>query len=601
MVESIKHRGPDESGFWEDSAASLGMARLSIIDVAGGHQPVFSSDGTIVAVCNGELYNHQQLAADLIASGVALASRSDVEVIPHLYEKHGDRFVELLRGMFAIALFDSRTGKLLLARDRVGKKPLHYFVEGGTLTFASETRALLAGGLEREPEVSSLDHVLAFGHVPLAGGAFRGERQVLPGHVLIFHQGEVNTFPYWSWRPHPTPTNPREAQEAALAVIDEAVRVRLVSERPLGSFLSGGIDSTVVTALMARHHSGPVKTFTVGFGDEAYNEAPQAREVARYLGTEHHEIQVDPDPVTVVERLAEAYSEPFADSSAVPTFLLSEFAAEHVVVALAGDGGDEAFGGYVRYRAASTLQRLNPLLSIGSLGRPVVYGMARQLNRPRWARLADALQPQPSLESRYLRIMSLIQRDLRERLWSGESSGGLSVSATDALFAETWRRCDSGSPVDHMRAFDMAFYLPGDLLTKVDVASMANSLEVRSPLLDTEVLAVAGSLPERLMIHGGTEKWLLRQIAYDLVPQALIDRPKKGFSIPRAAWLRGPLRDMTRDLLLDKTAQSRGWFRPSVVEELLDQHDNGHDRDMQLWPMLMIEVWARRWVDLAQA
>ena len=595
MVASLKHRGPDEAGYWENAEASLGMARLSIIDVLEGHQPVYSSDGSVVAVCNGEIYNHEELAADLRRRGIVLASNSDVEVIPHLYEIYGDEFPQHLRGMFAIALFDSKTDELLLVRDRVGKKPLVYAEASGSLFFASEVRALLVGGWAGVPDLDALDHVLAFGNVPLSGGVYQGLRQVPPGHVLRFSSAGVSSHPFWSWELAPRQQSDLEAKAAALQALEEAVRLRLVSERPWGAFLSGGIDSTLVTALMAKHHVGPVKTFTVGFRDSVHDESLHAREVARYLGTDHHEIVVEPDPVTIVERLASAYDQPFADSSAIPTFLLSEFASQHVVVALAGDGGDEAFGGYVRYRAAAELQKWNGLLTIGQIGAPAVMAASRLLQRPRLARLAVALRPQPSLEARYLRIMSLTNRARRERVWSPNTS--VDSARADRLFADVWAQSAGQSPINRMRAHDLAWYLPGDLLAKVDTASMAHSLEVRSPLLDQEVLAAAAGLAPRMMIRGGVEKWILRQIAYDLVPRGMIDRPKQGFSIPRAAWLRGPLRTMVGDLLLDHTARNRGWFDNGEVERLLSEHDRGVDRDMMLWPLLMIEVWARRWVD----
>lgn len=597
MVEAIRHRGPDESGFWESPDASLGMSRLSIIDVAEGHQPVFAAGGTVVAVCNGEIYNYAALAADLRSQGVSLASSSDVEVIPHLYEIHGEGFVRLLRGMFAIALFDARSSTLILVRDRVGKKPLHYFEAEGSLAFGSEVRALLAGGLDRQPDLNSIDHVLAFGNVPLEGGAFAGVKQVPAGHVLRFQAGQASTRPYWTWHVEPSFDSVAEAKIAVRDALDEAVRLRLVSERPLGSFLSGGVDSTIVTAMMARHHTGPVKTFTIGLGDRVHDEAPFAREVARHLGTDHHELVLEPDPVTIMEALSTAFDEPFADSSAVPTLLLSKFAAENVVVALAGDGGDEAFGGYVRYRAAWRLQQLNSVLSVVQLGKPLMMSAASTLHKPRLARLANALAPQPSLQDRYLRIMSLTEQPLRRTLWSDDALAAVDPSQADFLFGRVWARSAGQHAINRMRMHDLASYLPGDLLVKVDIASMAHSLEVRSPFLDQEVLQVAGRLPTSMMIRGRVEKWLLRQIAYDLVPRALIDRPKQGFSIPRASWLRGPLRDMTHDLLLDRTARERGWFRPQVVQRLLDEHDGGLDRDMQLWPLLVIEAWARRWVD----
>lgn len=597
MVAAIRHRGPDEAGYWEGPFAHLGIARLSIIDVAGGHQPVFSSDKSIVAVLNGEIYNYRELAAQLRSQGTRLGSKSDAEVIPHLYGKHGVEFVSLLRGMFSIALWDSRDRRLLLVRDRVGKKPLVYAHQGDHLYFGSEARALFASGWRADPDFSALDHVLAFGHVPINGGALQGLRQVPPGHILEFHGDQTRVTRYWQWRPAPRKQPLNQALGDVKEALDEAVRVRLVSERPLGVFLSGGIDSTLVAALMARHQSGPVRSFSIGFEEAKHDESPHARRVAAFLGTEHHELIVKPNPTDVVERVAQAFDQPFADSSALPTLLLSEFAAQSVVVALAGDGGDEAFGGYVRYLAAAWLQRFNSLLTPARIVRPALHSVAERTDKRRLDRLAGALVPRPSLGDRYLGVMTLVGPELRRRLWATDTLQASSQSSPESAFLSTWKELEPLDSIAHMRAMDMAFYLPGDLLAKVDVASMSQSLEVRSPLLDQKVLELAAQLPSEFLMRQRTTKWLLREIAYDLVPRDLIDRPKQGFAIPRASWLRGPLRSMMHDLLLDDTARARGWFNQNEIAALIKEHDQGTDRDMQLWPLLMIEAWARHWVD----
>ena len=598
MVAALAHRGPDETGAWVGDGAALGIARLSIIDVAEGHQPVFSADRTVVAVCNGEIYNYRELAAELISQGVILRSGSDVEVIPHLYRRYGLDFVRRLRGMFAIALWDERERRLVLVRDRVGKKPLVYARDGDGLLFASEARALLAAGWRSGVNLEALDHVLAFGYVPLDAGAFEGLHSVPAGHLAVWQAGELSVRPYWSWEPQSAKDPIGGLGEAVEAVLEEAVRIRLISERPLGAFLSGGIDSTIVTALMTRHHSGPVKTFSIGFADPAFDESGYARAVADYLGTDHTELIVEPDPAMMLERLADAYDQPFADSSAIPTLLLSELASREVVVALSGDGGDEGFAGYERYRAAPALQRANPLLHAGALLRDPLTSWADRTGQRRLGRLARELRPQPNLATRYRGIMELIPRELRAQLWTTEAQRAFAVDAADDGFDAVWDRFGSLDALGRMRATDVATYLPGDLLTKVDIASMAHSLEVRSPFLDQEVLALAGHLPSDVLIRAGKPKWILRELAYRLVPRHLVDRPKRGFGIPQAAWLRGPLREMTTDLLLDQTARQRGWFDPGVVESLLREHDSGIDRNRQIWPLLMIEVWARRWASL---
>jgi len=596
MVASLDHRGPNERGSWHDERAALGIARLSIIDVAGGQQPVFSADGTVVAVCNGEIYNYRQLSAELTSQGVALRSGGDVEVIPHLYQRHGLAFVKLLRGMFAIALWDGREQRLVLARDRAGKKPLVYAHDRERLLFASEPRALLAAGWRAEPDLHALDHVLAFGCLPTESGAWQGLQSLPPAHLGVWQDGRMRLERYWSWNPGnylPSAGLGETIEEA----LEEAVKIRLVSERPLGAFLSGGIDSTIVTALMARHHSGPVKTFSIGFDDPAFDESGYARGVADYLGTDHTDLIVTPDPVDMFARLAEAYDQPFADSSAIPTLLLSELASRDVVVALSGDGGDEGFGGYVRYRAAEVLQRMNPVWAATSWLADPMAAVAERAGQRRVARLTRHMAPMPNLGVRYRGLMEYQPSEMRELVWTPDARAAARPLSTDVRFQTTWDACSTSSPLDHMRAMDMATYLPDDLLVKVDIASMTNSLEVRSPFLDQEVLALAARIPRNLLIKGRTTKWILRQLAYRLVPRELVDRPKTGFGIPQAAWLRGPLHEMSRDLLLDNTARQRGWFRHEVAERFLDEHQAGTNRDLYLWPMLMIEIWARRWLD----
>ena len=596
MVASLDHRGPDERGYWHDEHAALGIARLSIIDVAGGHQPVHSTDGSVIAVCNGEIYNYRELAAELISQGVILRSGSDVEVIPHLYRRYGLQFVHRLRGMFAIALWDAREQRLVLARDRVGKKPLVYARDGDRLLFGSEARALLAAGWRADPDLRALDHVLAFACLPTEAGAWQGLETLPPGHLGVWQDGCLMIERYWSWHPgdHLPAAGLGEAVESAL---EEAVKIRLVSERPLGVFLSGGIDSTIVTALMARHHSGPVKTFSIGFDDPTFDESGYARGVAEYLGTDHTELIVTPNPVAMFGRLANAYDQPLADSSAIPTLLLSELASREVVVALSGDGGDEGFGGYVRYEAAALLQRLNPLWAATSVVAQPLAGIAERAGRRRWARLARHMTPMPNLGVRYRGLMEYQPESVRQSVWTDEALAEARPHVTDDAFQAVWDSCAADSSLDHMRAMDMATYLPDDLLVKVDIASMSQSLEVRSPFLDQEVLALAARIPGDLLIRQRTTKWILRQLAYRLVPRELVDRPKWGFGIPQAAWLRGPLREASRDLLLDNTARQRGWFRPETAEKFLDQHEAGENQDLYLWPMLMIELWARRWID----
>lgn len=592
----MAHRGPDERGFWQDDRAALGVARLSIIDVASGHQPVFSVDKSVVAVCNGEIYNSRYLADQLTRQGVPLRSRSDVEVIPHLYRQHGLEFVRRLRGMFAIALWDSGKQRLVLARDRVGEKPLMYAQHGDGLIFASEARALLAAGWRGEADLQALDHVLAFGYPPITLSGWTGMHAIPPGHVGVWQAGRLQIERYWEWSPGDY-VGSAGLGEAVESTLEEAVKVRLISERPIGAFLSGGIDSTIVTALMARHHSGQVKTFSVGFDDPTLDESGHARSVADYLGTDHTEVIARPDPVAIFERLAETYDQPFADSSAIPTLILSDIASRDVVVALSGDGGDEGFAGYVRYEAAPLLQRLNPLLPATAMFAEPLSRLAESLGQSRIARLFQHMTPKPNLDVRYRELMEYQPSVIRQSVWTRNALASADPVVTEQTFMSTWASLAAVTPLARMRATDIVTYLPGDLLAKVDMASMAHSLEVRSPFLDQDVLALASRIPDDLLIRRRKTKWILRQLAYRLVPRQLVDRPKRGFAIPQAAWLRGPLRDMSRDLLLDNVARQRGWFDVSVAARLLDEHQAGANRDRYIWPMLMIENWARRWLD----
>jgi len=603
MTDTLTHRGPDEDGFFVAPGIELGMRRLSIIDVRDGQQPVTDESGDIVVVFNGEIYNFVQLRTQLESQGHIFRSRSDSEVIAHLYEQEGKKFLTRLRGMFAIAIWDQKTRSLLLARDRVGKKPLLYRTESdGGLAFASEARALFRPmGISPTADLSALNRVLSFGHADSPYSAYSGLTRLAPGSFVEWRGGQLTTETYWEPDfSRPEPWTEQEAIERSLAAIDEAVRVRLVSERPIGAFLSGGIDSTIVTALMARHHSGPVSTFNIGFEEKSFDESGYARAVANYLGTDHHELIVSPDPKELVGALARSFDEPFADSSALPTLLVSEFARKHVVVALTGDGGDEAFSGYERYRAIPLLQRANPVL--GLLG-PVAAPLERVANRlgsRRIARLSREFNSAPDLGARYCKAMMLGSLQERSNLWSADAAAEIGdLDAPESEYLELWRivAARSPNPVATMSEMDIRRYLPGDLLVKVDIASMAHSLEARAPLLDREVLQVASKIPLNLRIHKADTKYVLRQIARQLVPAELVDRPKMGFGVPRAAWFRGPLKEMIHDTLTDSVSQNRGWFRQDSIRKLLQAHDSGLERDHLIWPLVVIELWAREWID----
>jgi len=606
MVGTLEHRGPDGSGEYCVPGVELGMRRLAIIDVIHGQQPVVLDEGEIVLVFNGEIYNYRHLRSELISLGHSFGTDSDAEVAAHAYAEWGDEAFSRFRGMFAIAIWDRQLDSLILVRDRLGKKPLLWSpLEGGGLAFASEVRALrsaLPGGLSM-PSVNfgALDDVLAVGYVAGTSSAFQGIEQVPPGAVLTWRDGETSVRRFWTPR---ADLGGSWTESAALAeterLLDDAVAARLISDRPLGAFLSGGIDSTIVAALMTRHHDGPVSTFTIGFEDPRFDESTWASKVARHLGTDHHELIITPDPAAWLSMVSEAFDQPFADSSAIPMLLLSKFASESVVVALSGDGGDEVFGGYRRYSAVPALQKVNPLLGLVSPLRLIAADVLARRGARRGVRLAQELQPAKSLIDRYVRVMTLTSEDVRRRLWHPDVLASVAGdrSSAEEVLSDAWNRQQRvGTASQRLALLDIETYLPGDLLVKADISTMAYSLEARSPFLDHNVVEFGLGLPHHLRHSKGQDKYLLRQLARKLVPAELIDRPKMGFGVPKADWLRGPLRSAARDLLLDQTARQRGWFVTAEVERLLREHDEGHNRDEILWPLLMIENWARIWVD----
>lgn len=597
MVGSLRHRGPDEAGYFIDEEASLGIARLAIVDVQNGHQPVFGQDRRIVAVFNGEIYNHRELARRLNQMGVQLPSSSDAEVIPHLYEKFGIDFVQDLNGMFAIAIWDGRFDKLILIRDHIGKKPLLYTRQAARLFFASEARAFMAAGLQLAPNFQSLDHVFKHGYAPTNSSAFQNVHAVPPGHILEISQTTTKIQRYWRWFPRQATTKSTDRLLELELRLEEAVVSRMVSERPLGLLLSGGVDSTVVAALMARNAHEPIRTFSVSFKGTSMDEAKHAERIARYLGSSHVEVAMTPHPADLLQDIAGIFDQPFADSSALPSLLVSRVASSEVTVALSGDGGDEMFGGYPWYHRAPRIQGVQKWIKGLSSVRVPLEAISLKLGDSRLWKLRQALEHTPSLEDRYIKIMSLVNDKERSRLWSSDVLRELDLCETSSDIREAWGFYDDLEVVDRMRSVDINTYLPGDILTKVDTVSMANALEVRSPFLDNQVVDFASGLKSHEMLRGRQGKHLLRTLLENLVPRELIDRPKQGFGIPRAAWLRGPLRDISFDLLTDQTCRNRHWFDVRGVNCILEQHRKGIDRDGVIWPMLVIELWARRWVD----
>lgn len=574
------------------------MRRLSIIDVSGGHQPVWSEDEQIVAVFNGEIYNFSELFTYLESKGHKLRSRSDSEVIPHLYEELGPTFVTKLRGMFAIALFDLRERKLILARDRAGKKPLYYALLPKGLIFGSEAKAILANPqISPQVDLSAIDTFLAYAYVPHPMTAFRGINKLPPAHYLTFQHGEAKLERYWQLDYTEKPITKSQALAELPEILQDAVNVRMISERPLGAFLSGGVDSSLVTALMTQVNTQQVKTFSIGFDDPRYDERKWSQKVALHLGTDHTELIVEPDVVDVVHKLSDFFDEPFADSSAIPSYYVAKMAREHVVVVLNGDGGDESFGGYPRYALSAAFQTWSGLHRLMRLGRPVLGLVGRALNHRRLQRLSEVLSHEPrSLVDSYRFPMTYATLTQREQLWRDEYADQLDVNQPIESFEHWWHENKTVTGPQTMLSVDVESYLPGDLLPKVDITTMSQSLEARSPLLDQNVMEYAAALPYSMKVKGMQTKIILKDVARKYLPADVIDRPKMGFGIPRAEWLRGPLADLVKDSLTGNDSYARTWFNSKMIDNLIKDHVSGADRDLLLWPLLTLELWARKWL-----
>jgi asparagine synthase (glutamine-hydrolysing) len=605
MADAIAHRGPDAEGFHREPGLGLAHRRLSIIDLAGGDQPIGNEDGSVQVVFNGEIYNFQAIRAELEAQGHRFRTRSDTEVLVHLYEERGAALVERLRGMFAFALWDRRRRRLVLARDRLGIKPLYLYRDAGTLLFGSEPKAILAyPGVARRVEPAALEDYLAFGVVPGPRSIFAGIEKLPPAHVLDVGPGDLGGAPRRYWRLHPEPDHrPSVAdwQEAIRAKLDEAARLHLIADVPVGAFLSGGIDSGLVVAACAGATRGPLETFSIGFREESFSELPHARRVAAHFGTHHTEEVVTPDAVALLDDLCHYYDEPFADPSAVPTFLVSRLAARRVKVALSGDGGDEAFGGYARYahdlREAGLRRRLPGWLRravLGPLGH--AWPKADWLPRPLRAktRLTNlALEPGPA----YANTLALCRPPLRRRLLAPDLVAGLDGHVPERIIRDAYATAPADDPLAGMIAADVATVLPDDFLVKVDRASMAHGLEVRPPLLDHELLELAARIPSAYKVRGGQTKWILKQACGDRLPDGVARRPKQGFEVPVDAWLRGPLRGTFQEAVLDGRARVAGLIDRATAGALFRAHCAGTGRHGAiLWSLLVLARWAERYL-----
>jgi len=597
MRARIRHRGPDQGSTDAFGSCVLGHQRLQVIDPELGYQPVASESGTVVAVFNGELYNFPELREELAARGHEVRGRGDTPVLPHLYEEFGPRFVERLDGMFAIALWDTARQRLVLARDRLGKKPLVWTrLDDGTIAFASELKAFHAlPQFRAEPDLPALDAYLALQYVPGTRTGVRGVQRLEPGSLLILEGDNVTTERYWEPAADEQTATDDEWLERVRETVTAAVRKRLVSDVPLGALLSGGLDSAVVVAQMAQLSADPIRTFTVGFADERYDEREFARAVADRYGTRHDEIVLEPDAAATLPRLAAAFDEPLGDEAALPLFLVCEAARREVTVGLVGDGGDESFAGYERYTAMGLAARVPaPAAAAGARLLRALPSARGERRSPafRAARFLDAATV-PAVE-RYGRLMEVLTLEQRRELWSDDARAEIGTLLSPGFLL------GGGVPqgISGLQRLDIDTYLPGDLLPKSDIASMAHSLELRSPLLDHRVVELGLALPDHLKRRGREGKIALRRaFAHDL-PPSVSSRGKSGFGVPLAAWFRGELRPLARELLLGEPARSRGWFRTAAVERLLDDHaagraDNGH----RLWTLVMLELWQRAHVD----
>ena len=597
MRARIRHRGPDQGSTDAFGPCVLGHQRLQVLDPEQGYQPVANERGDVIAVFNGELYNFAELRRELAARGHEVRGRGDTPVIPHLYEEFGSAFVERLEGMFAIALWDAAEQRLVLARDRLGKKPLVWTrLDDGTLAFASEVKALLAvPGVQREADIAALDAYLALQYVPGERTGFRGIHRLAPASVLVADAAGERVERYWHPRAQLEQLSDDLWLERVRDEVDAAVRARLASDVPLGALLSGGIDSAVVVALMASASPEPVRTFTVGFADTRYDERAYARIVAERYATQHEEIVLEPDAASTIPRLAEAFDEPLGDEAALPLFLICEAARNEVTVGLVGDGGDESFAGYERYAAAALAEHVpRPVASVGA-------SMLRRLPAGRRERRSPVFRAARFLEAasvpraeRYGRLMQVFTLQERADLWSDSAKAEIgALTSAGFLLGPPPAEGTTG-----LQILDLETYLPGDLLPKSDIASMAHSLELRSPLLDRRVVELGLSLPEALKQEGRQGKIALRRAFAAELPAEIATRGKSGFGLPLAEWFRGDLQPLARELLLDERARARGWFRPEAVERLLSEHaagraDNGH----RLWTLTMLELWQRTHVD----
>jgi len=600
MNEAIRHRGPDEDGFYFNDRVGLAMRRLAIIDLKTGQQPIHNYDGTKWLVFNGEIYNYREVRAQLEKLGHKIYTDSDTEVVVAAYDEYGTDCPKHLRGMFAFAIWDERDKSLFLARDRVGKKPLLYAALRDQLVFASEFSALvLHPAVSRDVDFEAIHHYLSFMCVPAPLTAYRAIRKLEPAHWLLWRNGEIKTERYWRLDfSQKTSMSEIEAGERLIELLREAVRIRLMSEVPLGAFLSGGIDSSAVVALMAQESGERVKTFSIGFEEQDFSELHHARRVAEHVGADHNEFIVRPDAMQILPTLVDHYGEPFADSSAIPSYYVSRETRRYVTVALNGDGGDECFAGYERH-AAMKLARAyasipgKRLIGTATTGLPAPRSRGPIGKAQRFIAAASL----PPIE-RYLRWISSFDEGAKQKLYTDDFRAE-TASFRTVSFLEPWFAKVNGSGiVDAALLSDTMTYLPNDLLVKMDIASMSVSLEARSPFLDHRLMEFAASLPERMKLRRMTTKYLLKKVLKEFVPSENLTRRKMGFGVPIGYWFRGSMKGFLRETLLSEKSLGRGFFKPERIRAIVDEHiDNRVDHSHRLWSLMMLELWFQRFID----
>ena len=597
------HRGPDDGGIHVEPGVGLAHRRLSIIDLSNGHQPLFNEDGSVVVVYNGEIYNFPDLTRELLAAGHQFRTHCDTEVIVHAWEEWGEACVERFRGMFAFALWDRNHRTLFLARDRLGIKPLHYaLLSDGRLLFGSELKSLLeCDELPRQIDPASVEDYFAFGYVPEPRTIFEGVFKLPPGHTLTIRQGDTRLHPrqYWDvdFRPNGV-TDEREAREQLFERLQEAVRIRLIADVPLGAFLSGGVDSSAVVAMMAGLNSEPVNTCSISFGDPAYDESQYASMLAMRYHTDHQVEEVSPDDFGLIDRLTDIYDEPYADSSAMPTYRVCELARKRVTVALSGDGGDENLAGYRRYRWHLYEQRMRSILPL-SLRRPLFGALGRLYPKADWApRIFRAKSTFEALArddiEGYFHSVSILGDTIRSRLFNGDFRRDLQgYQAVEVFRGHAAQAPDH--PLSRIQYLDLKTYLVGDILTKVDRASMAHGLEVRVPILDHKLVEWVAGLPPEFKLRGREGKYLLKKSLESRLPREILYRPKMGFAVPLASWFRGPLRERVRKALLGPCMLDSGIFDSDFLRQIVDQHQSGRrDFSAPIWTLLMFEAFQRK-------